>query len=125
MTKVTQIAIVVLAGIAIAVASFLPPILAAMTWLFAWLIPVFFIIIYGLFWQRSASAALVTLGVVWICNFVWSFSDIAAGLGVFKSNAVMALTVSIIVGVIANYFIKGDKAYFKSQTYLDLKQTNN
>tara|TARA_R110000744_G_scaffold7340_5_gene25212 strand:- start:5234 stop:6751 length:1518 start_codon:yes stop_codon:yes gene_type:complete len=124
MTKVTQIAIVVLASIAIAVASFLPPILAAMTWLFAWLIPVFFIIIFGLFWQRSALAALITLVTVWAGNFLWSFSDIALNLGLLKSNAVMALTASIVVGCVANLMIKGEKAYFKSQTYLDLKETN-
>ena len=51
LTKVTRITIIVLSIIAMAVASFLPPILAAMTWLFAWLIPVFWVLI----WINTAS----------------------------------------------------------------------
>jgi SSS family solute:Na+ symporter len=65
------------------------------------------------------------LVTVWAGNFLWSFSDIALHLGLLKSNAVMALTASLVVGCVANIMIKGEKAYFKSQTYLDLKATNN
>jgi len=119
LTQVTRLAIIALAIVAIAVASFLPPILAAMTWLFAWLIPIFFIIIYGLFWQRSAAAALVTLLSVWVLNFIWSFTELAHGLGLLKSNAIMALVASITVGVVCNVMFKGKPAYFKSKDYLN------
>jgi SSS family solute:Na+ symporter len=111
-TKVTRITIVLLAVTAIAVASFLPPILAAMTWLFAWLIPVFFIILYAMFWQRSNQAAVVTLIVVWLLNFVWSFTDLASQLGLLSNNAIMATLVSLFVGVLSNLFFTGRAAYF-------------
>jgi len=110
--KVTRITIVLLSITAIAVASFLPPILAAMTWLFAWLIPVFFIIIYGMFWKRSKLSALCTLISVWVLNFLWSFTDIASNAGFLKDNAMMALFVSLIVGIVTNMMFKGDVAYF-------------
>ena len=111
-TKVTRITIVVLAVTAIAVASFLPPILAAMTWLFAWLIPVFFIIIYAMFWQRSHQAAVTTLLVVWLLNFVWSFTAISENLGLLGNNAIMASLVSLLLGGVCNLVFKGKPAYF-------------
>ncbi len=111
-TKVTRITIVLLASTAITVASFLPPILAAMTWLFAWLIPVFFIILYAMFWQRSHQAAVLTLLVVWLLNFVWSFTDLASQLGILSNNAIMAALVSLFVGVVSNLIFSGGPAYF-------------
>lgn len=110
-TKVTRLAIVSLSLVAIAVASFLPPILAAMTWLFAWLIPVFFIIMYGMFWQRSSKAALSVLISVWIMNFIWSFTNINQHLGLLKDNAIMACLVSLTVGIATNLMFKGKPAY--------------
>lgn len=115
-TKVTRLAILVLSLVAIAVASFLPPILAAMTWLFAWLIPVFFITMYGMFWQRSAYSALCVLLSVWLMNFLWSFTDINLHLGLFSDNAIMACAVSIIVGIVSNMLFKGEPAYFAANS---------
>ena len=43
MARVMRITIVILALIAMAIATFLPPILAAMTWLFSWLVPIFWV----------------------------------------------------------------------------------
>ena len=56
----TRIAIVVLGGVAITVASALPPILASVNWLFSWLVPVFWVVVFGLFWQRNAAVAATT-----------------------------------------------------------------
>ena len=61
MARVMRIAIIVLAAIAMTVAAFLPPILAAMNWLFSWLVPVFWVVLFGLFWKRSAPVAIATL----------------------------------------------------------------
>ena len=117
-TRVTRIAIVVLSIIAMAVASFLPPILAAMTWLFAWLIPVFWILILGLWWKRSTLAALITLTSVWITNTAWSFTSLPDALGVpADSNAYMALFLSIVMSLGTNLLFKGKEGYFRSQEY--------
>ena len=40
---------------AASIATVLPPIVAAINWLFAWSAPVFVMIIIGLFWKRSTN----------------------------------------------------------------------
>lgn len=109
-TRVIRLTIIVVASIAIAVASFLPPILAAMIWLFAWLTPVFWILVVGLFWTRNSAAAIATLLAAWITNFLWSFSDLPQWLGFENGanyNAYATTLVSAIVIVVLSLFLKG------------------
>ena len=123
--RVTRLTIVVLALIAIGVASFLPPIIAAMNWLFAWLIPVFWIVIFGMFWQRSSKAAGITLLVGWASNCVWSFSGLASSLGVPDlPNSYIVLGASLLVGIAANIIIDGEVGYFKSDRYKSRHQSD-
>ena len=75
-TRVTRAAIVVLAAIAMGVAAFLPPILAAINWLFAWLVPVFWIVVFGFLWKRNATTAMATLLAAWTANSAWSFTSL-------------------------------------------------
>lgn len=111
--RVTRITIILLSITAIAVASFLPPILAAINWLFAWLIPVFWIFIFGLFWKRSETAALLTLSVAWFINCLWSFSSIPAQLNlVGVPNSYVTLAATLVVGILANLLCNGEKGYF-------------
>lgn len=107
-TLVMRSTILVVAGIAIAVAAFLPPILAAMNWLFSWLVPVFWIIVAGLFWRRHQGVAVATLVASWIVNCLWSFTQLPAwaGMSAFP-NAYVTLVVALLVLVAGNLAMTG------------------
>ena len=51
-----------------------PNVILAITWLFAWLAPLFFIIVAGLFWKRNRSVALTVVICSWVINCVWSIA---------------------------------------------------
>ncbi len=120
--KVTRITIVVLAIIAMCIAAYLPPILAAITWLFSWLIPVFWIVVFGFLWKRSTAAAFLTLVSAWVVNSLWSFTSLPAMCGITEKpgdfNAYVTLAVTLLVGVTATAMLPGEKGYFKSEEYL-------
>lgn len=119
LTLVMRILIVVMACIAMAVAASLPPILAAMNWLFSWLVPVFWIVLFGLFWKRSPAVALSTLAAAWIANSTWSFTSIHEVIPVFGpfDNAYITLIVTLIFSVGGNLIAKGKPGFFKSDEY--------
>lgn len=117
-TKITRIAIVILSVIAIGVASFLPPILAAISWLFSFIVPVFWLVIFGLFWKRSEKAAFATCILAWIVNFLWSFTGLPAALNMSDvPNAYATLVVSLVFGVLFLSVMDGQPGYFKSGDY--------
>lgn len=117
-TRVTRITIVVLGGLAMLVAAYLPPILAAMNWLFSWLVPIFWVIVFGLLWQRNGTAALAMLLSGWIANSIWSFTPLPGLLGVPDlPNAYITLGVTLIVGTAANLLLPGAPAYFATPEY--------
>ncbi|MEM8935995.1 MAG: sodium:solute symporter family protein [Pseudomonadota bacterium] len=115
MKMVIRIVIIIVASIAIAVASLLPPILAAMIWLFAWLVPVFCILMSGILWKRHQGVAITTLIVAWIANAAWSFSALPQALG-FESagsyNAYVTAIVSMIMICIGNLAVRGRPGLF-------------
>jgi len=116
--RVIRITIIVLGMIAMGVAAFLPPILAAMEWLFSWLVPVFWIVLFGLFWKRNSNVALAMLILAWVANCVWSFTGLKEMLGMQQvGNPYITLGVTLLVGVIGNLICKGEKGYFKSEAY--------
>lgn len=118
LTMVMRILIVVLAAIATSVAAFLPPILAAMNWLFSWLVPVFWVVLFGLFWKRNTTVALTTLIAAWIANSVWSFTSISQALDLPGDiNPYVTLLVTLLFGVIGNLFAGGKPGFFKSEEY--------
>jgi solute:Na+ symporter, SSS family len=119
LTLVMRILIVVMACIAMAVAAALPPILAAMNWLFSWLVPVFWIVLFGLFWKRSSAVALATLAAAWIANSTWSFTSIHELIPVFgpADNAYITLFVTLFFCVGGNLIAKGKPGFFKSEEY--------
>ena len=91
-----------------------------MSWLFSWLVPVFWVVLFGLFWKRSGKAAVATLIAAWIANSAWSFTDLKVMIGMADiPNAYITLGVTLIVGIIGN-LMAGDNArgpYFKSTEY--------
>lgn len=122
-TRLARIVIIVLSILAIVVAMANPPIVSAITWLFAWLIPVFWIVIIGLFWKRSTIAATVTLSVCWIVNLLWSFTSLPGVLGVRLENAHVIFILSIVLGFTLSAFTKGERGLFRKNRYeMDLEK---
>jgi SSS family solute:Na+ symporter len=115
---VTRIAIIVLGVVAILVASSLPPILASVNWLFSWLVPVFWVVVFGLFWKRNATVTVATLLSAWIINCAWSFTALPQLFGAQGiPNAYITLAITLVVGVVGNAVTHGERAYFKSAEY--------
>ena len=120
LTRITRIVIIALALVAIGVASYLPPILAAVSWLLAWLIPVFWVVMFGFFWKRSWLAAQINLVISWVANSVWSFTSLPAYLGMEgMPNSYITLGCTLFVGVICNLIFTGERGYFRSNEYLE------
>ncbi|MEZ0372244.1 MAG: sodium:solute symporter [Candidatus Sericytochromatia bacterium] len=121
MARMARILIVIMAIAAMGVATFLPPILPALNWLFSWSIPIFWIAMFGFFWKRSSQAALLTLLSAWGTNSLWSFSPLPSLLHLPDSmNIYATLAVTLLVGILANLAFPGRPAYFKSDEYLAL-----
>lgn len=114
---VMRIAIVLLAGVAIGIAAFLPEILGAFNWLFAWIVPIFGIFVLGLWWKRSSKVAAATLIITWAANCLWSFTPLPRVFGssiiAELPNGYVTLIVSYIVLIIGNLVVKGEPAYRK------------
>jgi SSS family solute:Na+ symporter len=120
MARTMRITIIVLAAIAMTVAAFLPPILAAMNWLFSWLVPIFWVVLFGLFWKRSGAVAVATLVAAWIANSAWSFTELPTLLNMAGvPNAYITLAVTLVVGVGGNLMASDTtrRSYFKSDEY--------
>ena len=118
MARVIRITIVVLAVIAVSVAAFLPPILAAINWLFSWLVPVFWVVVFGLFWKRNSTIALWTLLLAWAANSAWSFTALPQLLNMPNvPNAYVTLAVTFALGIIGNLVARGKPGFFKSEDY--------
>lgn len=114
--RVTRIGILVLGALAIAVAGYLPPIVAAINWLFAWLTPVFWLIIFGLFWKRSNTAAIWTMIISWILNFLWSFTSFPELVGLVGTpNVYVTLASSFVCGILLTVVTEGKPGLFREK----------
>jgi len=112
--RVTRIAIVVLAIFAVVTGASLPVIVGALNWLFAWLIPVFWLVVLGLYWKRSSVAAVTTMLSAWIVNTLWSFTSLPALLGMEKvPNAYVILVVTFAVLLTLLNVLETKPGYFK------------
>lgn len=74
---IIQRVIIIIGAIAAALTFFNQPnVILGITWLFAWLAPLFFIVIAGLFWKRNSSAALSVVIWSWVTNCAWSIKPL-------------------------------------------------
>jgi solute:Na+ symporter, SSS family len=120
----TRLFIIILAVLATVVGTFLPTIVAAVAWLSSFLAPVFFFLIYGLFWRRSEKAALITIGIAWTVNILWSFSPLPQWVGLPGDiNAYLTLGITIVIGTPLFAIMKDAKpAYFKEKKMADAQK---
>lgn len=117
LANITRIMIVILALAALAVSVALPTILNAINWVFAWIVPVFWIVVFGLFWKRNSKVAGLALAVSWILNVLWSLTPLPASIGGFiggLTNPYVTLIVSLVILIIGNLACKGEPGYFKA-----------
>lgn len=117
LANMTRILIIVLAA-ALAVSVALPEILNAINWVFAWIVPVFWIVVFGLFWKRNSKVAGTALAVSWIFNVIWSLTPLPASIGGFiggLTNPYVTLILSLVILIIGNLACKGEPGYFKAQ----------
>ena len=116
--NINRIMIVVLAVFSLIVSVALPTILNAINWVFAWIVPVFWIVVFGLFWKRNSKVAGLALAVSWILNILWSFTPLPSALGGFiggLTNPYVTLIVSVVILVIGNLACGGKPGYFKEK----------
>lgn len=116
-TRITRFFIIITGIVAMGVSSFLPEIVNGANWAFAWLVPLFWNVIYGLFWKRNKTAAGTVFAVSWILVLLWTYTPIPHMTGL---NGVplpyVTLAVSFVLGIILNAVLPGGKpGYFKEQ----------
>ncbi|CAH0529515.1 sodium:solute symporter family protein [Vibrio hippocampi] len=100
--------LIVLFGVVGAVLTFFnqPAIVPAINWLFAWLAPLFFVTVAGLFWKRDANVSAAVLLISWTCNLAWTITPIkhaiidAIPMAAPLQNAHITAVVSLILTVV-------------------------
>jgi SSS family solute:Na+ symporter len=116
-TKKIRVMIIILGIIAVLVSFFLPEIVEGANWMFSWLIPGFWVLVFGLFWKRSKKAAEITLFGTWIVNFFWTFTPLKTVLGMEGVlNAYITLVLALVLGIITNIALPGDPGLFRTQS---------
>lgn len=108
---VIRIVVLILCVVAIAISVGISSIVGAMNWVFAWIVPVFWLFIFGLFWKRSAKVAGVALAVTWIANCLWSLTSLPSVFGTTADavpNGYVTLIVGLVCIVIGNLCVKGE-----------------
>ncbi len=96
-----RIAVVLFAVSGTALSTCLPAVDGAIVWLFAWLLPAFWVFVFGMFWKRSARAAFWTLIISAVANMVWSFSSLPSLLHLDgNNNSVGMVVVAFVVAIV-------------------------
>ena len=114
MRKVTRILIVILGVAAFLVAGYLPAIVSAINWVFAWLTPVFWLVIIGLFWKRNSAAAMITMAATWVVNSLWSFTALPEMVGFAgMPNVYPSLIVGLVLGIGLHAILPGKPGLFR------------
>lgn len=118
LAMVSRALILILGVLAMGIASFLPPILAAIAWVNGWMIPILWLFIAGLFWRHSALSAAITVGVTWLVNSLWAFTSFPQWLGLVSVDSTyIVVATTFTVGVVSSLLFGNQSAYVKSEAY--------
>jgi len=123
--RLIQRVIVIIGCMAAALTFFNHPnVIRSITWLFAWLAPLFFIIVAGLFWKRNSRAAFTVVVVSWLTNCVWSIGpmkqkiiDLIPSSAVLE-NAHITAMVALVLTVLLYSFTKNAQPGLLSKAYV-------
>lgn len=99
--RLIRIGVVVFAVGGTALSTCLPPVDSAIVWLFAWLLPAFWVFVFGMLWKRSTRAAFWTLIVSAVANMIWTYTSLPTLLHLDgNNNSVGMVVVSFVVAIV-------------------------
>ncbi|MDR3766818.1 MAG: sodium:solute symporter family protein [Butyricicoccus sp.] len=134
--KLIRIFIGVGAVITCLMAQTLPTIVNMFTWIYSFMIPVFFLFVFGLWWKRNKKVGILAFVASWIVANIWTFFPSvpqALHMGNVHISYVI-IAVSMVILVVGNLISKGKPGYFRSEEwrqsqayriYLDEKAKGN
>ena len=105
-------------------AQTLPTIVVMFTWIYSFMIPVWFLFVFGMWWKRSAKVGILTFAISWIAATFWTF-----GTGLLEKLhlenihvSYVIIVVSLAVIIIGNLVTEGKPGYFKSEEWLNSEE---
>lgn len=99
--KLIRVGVIVFAVGGTALSTCLPAVDSAIVWLFAWLLPAFWVFVFGMFWKRSSRAAFWTLIISAVANMVWTYTALPTILHLDgNNNSVGMVVVSFVVAIV-------------------------
>jgi len=104
--------LIVIGGLAALIpAYFLPHLLMAGLFLLSLGIPLFTMMVIGLFWKRNSTAAFLTMLISIIVSFIWEYSNIAILIGMpgWFGTTYILLVIAVIFGVGLTAILPGEK----------------
>ena len=122
-TRLVRIGVLVFAVVGTTLSTTLPAVSSAIVWLFAWLLPAFWVFTFGVLWKRSSRAAFWTLLISGIANMVWTFSSLPTMLGLDgNNNSIGMIVVSFVLAIILTATDKNAKPAL-AKVYKENKQS--
>ncbi|MBP2654782.1 MAG: sss: transporter, solute:sodium symporter family [Firmicutes bacterium] len=101
--------VITLCGLLAAVPALFAPILfPVFLWAFSFGIPLFMIMLFGLVWKTSRTAAWITIIVTYIVNFWWTFATPAWASPPWSLNMYPVTVCSIVLGVVLFAILPGE-----------------
>ncbi len=121
--KWIRICVIIFALGGTALSTCLPSVDSAIVWLFAWLLPAFWVFVFGLLWKRSILAAFWTLIISGVFNMVWTFTSLPAMLHLDgNNNSIGLVVVSLVLSVFLTAIDKNAKPGMAKLYKQDKKQ---
>ena len=106
-------------------AQTLPTIVVMFTWIYSFMIPVWFLFIFGMWWKRSAKVGVLTFVITWCVATFWTFgTGILEKVGLENVHVSYVVIVStLVVLLIGNLMSKNAKpGYFKSEEWYNSEE---
>ncbi len=114
---ISRLIIVVVGAGTVIPAYFLPHILLAGLFVFTLGIPLFIMMITGLFWKRNSNVAFITMIAGIIGTFTWEYSNLAVVFGTpgWFNSVYLTLFLSVILGIGLTAILPGKPGYLREK----------
>lgn len=112
-TRISRICIVIIGIVAILVCNFEPAVVDMVNWMFSFGVPVFVMVMIGLWWKISAKSSVITFVVTWIAVCIWSTFGLQEYLGLANFHVTyISLIVSLVLGIVTTAVLPGKPGIF-------------
>lgn len=102
--------------------TLLPSVASAIVWVFAWMLPAFWLFVFGLLWKRSNKAGVWCMIICGIFNMIWSYSNLPALVHLEgNNNSIGLILVSLICCTLFTALDKNAKPPYKGMYIQDKK----